>query len=156
MKAILLFVLLTIVLSQGYGFVHADHGGNSHANTNVSIISDAIVTISIDSASYETGDMINVSGSISDYDGSDPYKNFDVTIILSDPKNNIISISQNPLNNDGDYSAFIIAEGPLWKFDGDYTISVSHGSDRNASTTFTFVASTTNAEAAAEEAAEAA
>ena len=141
MKAILLFVLLTIVLSQGYGFVHADHGGNSHANTNVSIISDAIVTISIDSASYETGDMINVSGSISDYDGSDPYKNFDVTIILSDPKNNIISISQNPLNNDGDYSAFIIAEGPLWKFDGDYTISVSHGSDRNASTTFIFVLS---------------
>ena len=90
--------------------------GWAHANTNVSIISDAIVTISIDSASYETGDMINVSGSISDYDGSDPYKNFDVTIILSDPKNNIISISQNPLNNDGDYSAFIIAEGPLWKF----------------------------------------
>ena len=141
MKAILLFVLLTIVLSQGYGFVHADHGGNSHANTNVSIISDAIVTISIDSASYETGDMINVSGSISDYDGSDPYKNFDVTIILSDPKNNIISISQNPLNNDGDYSAFIIAEGPLWKFDGDYTISASQGSDRNASTTFTIILS---------------
>ena len=33
----------------------------------------------------------------------------------------------------------IPAQGPLWKFDGDYTISVSHGSDNNASTTFTFI-----------------
>ena len=33
----------------------------------------------------------------------------------------------------------IPAQGPLWKFDGDYTVSVSHGSDKNASTTFTFI-----------------
>ena len=140
MKAILLFVLLTIVLSQGYGFVHADHGGNSHANTNVSIISDAIVTISIDSASYETGDMINVSGSISDYDGSDPYKNFDVTIRLVDPINNIINFSQVPVNSDGSYSTFILAEGPLWKFDGEYTVHVNDP-ENSASATFTFILS---------------
>ena len=55
------------------------------------------------------------------------------------PNNNIINISQIPLNSDGSYSTFILAQGPLWKFDGDYTISVSHGSDNNASTTFTFI-----------------
>ena len=126
MKAILLFVLSAIILSQGYGFAHG---------------AEDIVTVATDSSSYEDGDMISVSGSVSDYDESDPFKNFDVTLKLIAPNGNIITISQIPLNSDGSYSTFIPAQGPLWKFYGDYTISVSHGSDRNASTTFTFVLS---------------
>ena len=126
MKAILLFALSAIILSQGYGFAHG---------------AEDIVTVATDSSSYEEGEMINVSGSVSDYVESDPFKNFDVTLRLLAPNNNIVTISQIPLNSDGSYSTFIPAQGPLWKFDGDYTISVSHGSDRNASTTFTFVLS---------------
>ena len=126
MKAILLFVLSAIILSQGYGFAHG---------------AEDIVTVATDSSSYEEGEMISVSGSVSDYVESDPFKNFDVTIKLVAPNGNIVSISQIPLNSDGSYSTFIPAQGPLWKFYGDYTISVSHGSDRNASTTFTFVLS---------------
>ena len=124
MKTILLFVLSAIILSQGYGFAHG---------------AEDIVTVATDSSSYEAGEMISVSGSVSDYVESDPFKNFDVTIKLVAPNGNIVSISQIPLNSDGSYSTFIPAQGPLWKFDGDYTISVSHGSDRNASTTFTFI-----------------
>ena len=122
MKAILLFVLSAIVLSQSYGFAYG-----------------ATISVATDSSSYEDGDMISVSGSVSDYDESDPFKNFDVTLKLIAPNGNIITISQIPLNSDGSYSTFIPAQGPLWKFDGDYTISVSHGSDTNASTTFTFI-----------------
>jgi len=83
--------------------------------------------------------MINISGSVSDYDESDPFKNFDMTLKLIAPNGNIITFSQIPLNCDGSYSTFIPAQGPLWKYDGDYTVSVNHGSDRNASTTFTFI-----------------
>jgi len=97
------------------------------------------ITVATDSSSYEEGEMINVSGSVSDYIESDPFKNFDVTLRLIAPNNNIITFSQIPLNSDGSYSTFIPAQGPLWKFDGDYTISVSWGSDTNASTTFTFI-----------------
>ena len=122
MKAILLFALSAIILSQSYGFAYA-----------------ATVSVTTDSLSYEEGEMINVSGSVSDYDESDAFKNFDVTLKLIAPNNNLITISQISLNSDGSYSTFIPAHGPLWKFDGDYTISVSHGSDRNASTTFTFI-----------------
>ena len=136
MKVILLFALSVIMLSQSYGFAHAVHV-NSHVGLDVSVV-DAI-TVATDSTSYKTGEMINVSGSVSDYDESDPYKNFDVTLRLIAPNNNIITISQIPLNSDGSYSTFIPAQGPLWKFDGDYTISVNHGSDNNASTTFTFI-----------------
>ncbi len=124
MKVILLFALSVIMLSQSYGFAYA-----------------ATISVTTDSLSYDKGEMINVSGSVSDYDESDPYKNFDVTLRLIAPNNNIITISQIPLNSDGSYSTFIPAQGPLWKFYGDYTVSVSHGSDRNASTTFTFVLS---------------
>ena len=82
--------------------------------------------------------MITVSGSVSDFRESDPYTNFDVTIRMIAPNNNIVSISQVSLD-DGFYSTSILAQGSLWKIDGDYTVSVSQGSDRNASTTFTFI-----------------
>jgi len=136
MKAILLLALSAIILSQSYGFAHAVHI-NAHVGLDVSVV-DAI-TVATDSTSYKTGDMINVSGSVSDYDESDPFKNFDVTLRLIAPNYNIISISQIPLNSDGSYSTYIPAQGPLWKYDGDYTVSVNHGSDTNASTTFTFI-----------------
>jgi len=136
MKAIILLALSVIILSQSYGLVYAE----------------SIVTVETDSSSYETGDVILVHGSVSDYDESDPYKNFDITLRVIAPNNNITSISQISLDSDGSYSASILAGGPLWASDGDYTISASHGSDRNASVTFTFVISTAQAEEAAAEA----
>ena len=141
MKAILLLALSAIILSQSYGFVYADHEGNSHVNFQVASQTSEvpIITIETDSSSYVEGDVISVSGSVSDYRESDPYTNFDVTIRLLAPNNNIVSISQVPLDSGGSYVASILAQGPLWKFDGAYTISVSQGSDRNASTTFTFI-----------------
>jgi len=140
MKAILLLALSAIILSQSYGFVYADHEGNSHVNFQVASQTSEvpIITIETDSSSYVEGDVISVSGSVSDFRESDPYTNFDVTIRLIAPNNNIVSISQVSLD-DGFYSTSILAQGPLWKLDGDYTISVNHGSDRNASTTFTFI-----------------
>jgi len=134
MKEILLLALSAIILSQSYGFAYADHGGNHYTGGEVGVI-----TIGTDSSSYITGEMINVSGSVSDYDESDPFKNFDVSLKLIAPNGNIVTISQFPLNSDGSYSTYIPAQGPLWKYEGDYTVSVSHGSDKNASTTFTFI-----------------
>jgi len=140
MKSILLLVLSAIILSQSYSFVYADHEGNSHVNFQVTSQASEvpIITIETNSSSYVEGEVITVSGSVSDFRESDPYTNFDVTIRLIAPNNNIVSISQVSLD-DGFYSTSIIAQGPLWKLDGNYTVSVSQGSDRNASTTFTFI-----------------
>ena len=163
MKSILLLALSVIILSQSYGFVYADHEGNSHANFQVASQASEvpIITIETDSSSYKTGDIVHVYGSVSDYNEEDPYKNFDVALRVIASNNNIISISQISLDSDGSYSTSIPAGGPLWKFDGDYTISASHGSDRSASVTFAFVNSEpeeviTEVEAEAAEAAEAA
>ena len=137
MKSILLLVLSAIILSQSYGVAYAVHV-SGHLGGGVDLNDEFVITIETDSSSYEEGQVINVSGSVSDFRESDPYTNFDVTIRLIAPNNNIVSISQVSLD-DGFYSTSILAQGPLWKLDGDYTISVSQGSDRNASTTFTFV-----------------
>ena len=141
MKSILLLALSAIILSQSYGFAYADHEGNSHANFQVASQASEvpIMTIETNSSSYVEGEVISVSGSVSDYRESDPYTNFDVTIRLVAPNNNIVSISQVSLDSDGFYSTSILAQGPLWKLDGDYTVSASQGADRNASTTFTFI-----------------
>ena len=136
MKAILLLTLSAIILAQSYGFAYADHGGNHYVGGSGGT---GTITTGTDSSSYTTGEMINVSGSVSDYDESNPFKNFDMTLKLIAPNGNIVTISQISLNSDGSYSTFIPAQGPLWMYDGDYTVSVSHGSDKNASTTFTFI-----------------
>ena len=146
MKAIILLTLSVIILSQSYGLVYADHGGHHYANE--SIVGE--LTIGIDSSSYTTGEIINIAGSVSDYDESDPFKNFDVTLRVIASNNNIISISQIPLDSDGSYSTSVLADGPLWSVDGDYAIHASHGPDKSASMTFAFVASTAAAEAEAE------
>ena len=146
MKAIILLTLSVIILSQSYGLVYADHGGHHYANE--SIVGE--LTIGIDSSSYTTGEIINIAGSVSDYDESDPFKNFDVTLRVIASNNNIISISQIPLDSDGSYSTSVLAGGPLWSVDGDYAIHASHGPDKSASMTIAFVASTAAAEAEAE------
>ena len=69
MKTILLLTLSAIILSQSYGFVYADHGGNHYTGGSDGT---GTITIGTDSSSYTTGGMINVSGSVSDYDESDP------------------------------------------------------------------------------------
>jgi len=141
LKSILLLALSAIILSQSYGFAYAEHGGHHYAwEITESEYSEEvpIITVETDSSSYVEGEVITVSGSVSDFVESNPYTNFDVTIRLIAPNNNIVSISQVSLV-DGFYSTSILAQGPLWKLDGDYTISVSQGSDRNASTTFTFI-----------------
>ena len=137
MKSILLLALSAIILSQSYGFAYAVHV-SGHLGGGVDLNDESVITIETDSSSYMEGEVITVSGSVSDFRESDPYTNFDVTIRLIAPNNNIVSISQVSLD-DGFYSTLILAQGPLWKLDGDYTVSASQGSDRNASTTFTFI-----------------
>ena len=136
MKSILLLVLSAIILSQSYGVAYAVHVSGHLMDEEAEV---PIITIETDSSSYKTGDIVHVYGSVSDYNEEDPYKNFDVALRVIASNNNIISISQISLDSDGSYSTSIPASGPLWKFDGDYTISASHGSDRSASVTFAFV-----------------
>jgi len=136
MKVILLLAISAIILSQSYGFVYADHGGNHTMVSN-----EFSMTIVTDSSSYEKGEIINISGSVSDYDESDSTMQSAITLTFLNPKNSYIGVEQSLLNPDGSYSITVNAVGSQWKFEGDYTITACNGKDRCASTTFTFVLS---------------
>ena len=99
------------------------------------------MTIVTDSLSYEAGEMINISGSVSDYDESDSTMQSAITLTFLNPKNSYIGVEQSLLNPDGSYSITVNAVGSQWKFEGDYTITACNGKDRCASTTFIFVLS---------------
>ena len=50
----------------------------------------------------------------------------------------MIEIAQIKVSADGNYSHTIIAEGQLWKNQGDYTVKVTYGEGNIAESTFTF------------------
>ena len=149
MKSILLLALSAIILSQSYGFAYAVHVSGHLMEEEAA--QPPVITVETDYSSYVEGEVITISGSVSDYREIDPYTNFDVTIRLIAPNNNIVSISQVSLDTGGFYVTSILAQGPLWKLGGDYTVSASQGSDRNASTIFAFIHSEPEEEIITEE-----
>ena len=136
MKAILLLALSAIILSQSYGFAYADHGGNHYTGEEVGAI-----TIETESSSYEEGEMINISGSVSDYRESDVNMQHAITLTFLNPKNSFVGIEQSPLNSDGSYSVNVEAFESWLAVEGDYIVTACNGKDRCASTTFIFVLS---------------
>ena len=66
MKVILLFVLSAIILSQSYGFAHAVHV-SGHLGTGDDFGVVGIITVETDSSSYVEGEVITISGSVSDF-----------------------------------------------------------------------------------------
>ena len=148
MKAILLLVLSAVILSQSYGAAYAVHVSGHLMDEEPEV---PIITIETDYSVYEEGEVILISGSVSDFREMDAYTNFDVTIRVLAPNNNIIHLTQVSLESDGSYVASILTGGPLWKLDGGYTILASQGPDRNASVIFNFVHSQPEEEVIEEE-----
>ena len=82
----------------------------SSSGKNITIIADAI----------EGSDTINISG-ITKILGSD------VTIIVSSPNGNVVTIAQITPGLNGDFETEIKIGGSLWKEDGVYTITANQG-----------------------------
>ena len=146
MKRIAIFALSVLILAQAYGFSQAE--AQSSAN---------IVTVSVSTASptYQSGDIIEIYGSVSV--SSDPLKAYDVAVIVKSPNGNFVEVAQITPNADGYYSKSI-QSSESWK-EGTYTVTANYDI-KSASTSFSF--STTESVAieevveAAEEVAEAA
>ena len=60
-----------------------------------------------------------------------------ITLIVTSPNGNVVSVDQVSPDENGEFTAVFTTGGPLWKQDGDYTIS-AHQNDNakyNASVT---------------------
>ena len=84
-------------------------------------ITESTTGLSITANAIEGSTTIDVSGQ------TDTTIN-DVTLTVTSPNGNIVSIDQISPNVDGSFMASITTGGPLWKQDGMYTIAARQGS----------------------------
>lgn len=129
MKKVIITLLSILILAQAYAFSQAEAAdtGPSRAVLNT-------VSITTNSGDYVQGDIIAVSGSASV--SEDPLKAFDVTLKVTAPNGNLVTVQQATPSDDGYYS-LSITSGASWKFEGVYTIAAYYG-DATASTSFSF------------------
>jgi hypothetical protein len=121
-KFLVIIVSLSII---SYGITDLAYG-----QTNV-----APINVVTDHASYGTGETISISGFVKNFEGE-----ADVTLMIIDPRGNIVTVAQIAPNSDGSYSHTIKAAGMI-SVEGEYTIKVqvqNNGPQKN-NTVFEFV-----------------
>ena len=82
-----------------------------------------IISLSTKKSSYDTGDTIVITGKVNTSDFSKP-----VTLQVF-TGGNLVDIATVSVSLDESFSHTIIAEGPLWKINGKYTVKASYGYD---------------------------
>lgn len=94
------------------------------------------ITVTTDKTSYSDGNTILISGNVSEQ------LNVPISIVIKDPLQHVVFISQVNPNPDNTYSAQAVAGGNLWTSVGTYEIDVTYAStDKTAKTTFEFTPS---------------
>ncbi len=97
------------------------------------------ITIQTDKSSYSKGEIIHVTGEVSQLLGG--YAIFHSVIA---PNGNLVSIEQLTVGADKKFSTSLAAGGALMKTQGTYTVTVQYGDNKNnvGGTTFEFGGST--------------
>jgi len=89
------------------------------------------VSVWTDSSIYDHESMIMVSGHVANVKSGIP-----VTLVVTNPTNNIVTIQQLEVNSDGSFASSLNTAGNLWKYDGTYVIKVQYGSQETNNRAF--------------------
>jgi len=79
---------------------------------------------------YAEGGTIIISGFVKNFDASDPQKRMDVTIVITAPNGNLVTVLQISPSSDGNYSDSFTAGGMI-SAEGDYTVKAKWGAQSN-------------------------
>ena len=79
---------------------------------------------------YGEGNTITISGFVKNFDTSDPQKRMDVTIVITAPNGNLVTVLQISPSSDGNYSDSFTAGGMI-SAEGDYTVKAKWGAQSN-------------------------
>ena len=101
-------------------------------SSGTAFASTPLISVETDDDNYDEGDIIVISGEASTIIG-----NTQATLQLF-KEGNMVEIAQIQISKDGNYSHTVIAEGSLWKNQGEYIIRVTYGEGNVAETTFLF------------------
>ncbi|MCH7560794.1 MAG: hypothetical protein IIC67_05405 [Thaumarchaeota archaeon] len=91
--------------------------------TELSILSNEIY-LTLDKHVYKNGDSIILKGTV-----EDPTINSEISVMINNPKDNTVFVAQLKPSNTGDFSQTVRTEGPLWEYEGTYTVKVTFGDD---------------------------
>ena len=78
---------------------------------------------------YAEGNIITISGFVKNFDASDPQKKMDVTIVITAPNGNLVTVLQISPSSDGNYSDSFTAGGMI-NAEGDYTVKAKWGANQ--------------------------
>ncbi|MCJ8306022.1 MAG: PEFG-CTERM sorting domain-containing protein [Nitrosopumilus sp.] len=92
----------------------------------------SLISVQTDDNNYDESDTIVISGMVTTVIGETP-----ITLQLFS-EGNLVDIAQIVVAQDGSYSHTVIAEGPLWKKVGTYTVRVSYGEGNIAESEFSY------------------
>ena len=101
-------------------------------STGTAFAQESLISVQTDDNNYDEGDTIVISGKVVTVVGTTP-----VTLQLF-MQESLIDIAQITVAQDGSYSHTIIAEGPLWKKQGEYLVRVSYGDGNIAESEFSY------------------
>ena len=79
---------------------------------------------------YAQGNIITISGFVKNFDASDDQKSMDVTIVITAPNGNLVTVLQISPSSDGNYSDSFTAGGMI-NAEGDYTVKAKWGAQSN-------------------------
>jgi len=79
---------------------------------------------------YGEGNTITISGFVKNFDASDPQKSMDVTIVITAPNGNLVTVLQISPSSDGNYSDSFTVGGMI-SAEGDYTVKAKWGAQSN-------------------------
>jgi len=82
---------------------------------------------------YAEGGTITISGFVKNFDASDPQKRMDVTIVITAPNGNLVTVLQISPSSDGNYSDSFTVGGMI-SAEGDYTVKAKWGAQSNQTT----------------------
>jgi len=96
------------------------------------------VVVTTDKTSYSEGETIVITGEVREL-----YSGTPVSVIVTAPNGNIVTIAQVTIGADKKFSTEVTAGGVLMKAEGSYTVAVQYGTpNRSAETSFEFGGST--------------
>ena len=133
MKAHTLYVLIAILsavgamsISSAFALEQAcpDCDAEGVITAQESLLKDVPISVWTDGLIYNHESAIRVDGQVANIRVGTP-----VTLIVTSPTNNIVTIDQLSVDNNGMFSTTLSTVGNLWKYDGIYTIKVQYGGE---------------------------
>ena len=133
MKVHTLYVLIAILsavgamsISSAFALEQAcpDCDAEGVITAQESLLKDVPISVWTDGLIYNHESAIRVDGQVANIRVGTP-----VTLIVTSPTNNIVTIDQLSVDNNGMFSTTLSTVGKLWKYDGIYTIKVQYGGE---------------------------